>query len=75
MYSLQVRILTKRQGHLTVEMSGHRRHSVLEQSVAYIGDSVYDVTYEVSNPGVYSLAVKWANCHVQGSPFVCAVTL
>lgn len=69
----QVRITEKGFGYLGVEMSGHLLHSVVELNVTYIGENLYDVTYKVSSPGIYVIAVKWAKRHIQGSPYVCKV--
>ena len=62
------------QGPLTVGIRGPRtNNTVLETSVIYSEDSVYDVTYRVSTPGCYTIDVKWAGSHIHQSPFICKV--
>ncbi|XP_022254645.1 uncharacterized protein LOC106470311 [Limulus polyphemus] len=61
-------------GSLTVSIQGPGRHDVLETTVTYIGDDMYEIMYEVSDPGYYIISVKWCEWNILESPFICKVT-
>ena len=45
-----------------------------ETSVLYTGDNLYEVTYEVTQPGFYKIFVKWADVSLPESPFIAEIT-
>ncbi|KAJ8311413.1 hypothetical protein KUTeg_010768, partial [Tegillarca granosa] len=57
-------------GSLSVDIYGPKRHSVLETSIVYTGDDLYEVVYEVTHPGFYIICVKWSDVSVPDSPFL-----
>lgn len=61
-------------GGLSVNIVGPRPHTVLESGVTYTGDDIYEVLYEVAQPGYYVINVKWADYNIPESPFICKVT-
>ena len=61
-------------GTLTVGITGPRPHTVSETNVTYTGDDIYDVIYDVTQPGYYVITVKWSDISIPGSPFVCKVS-
>ncbi|KFM61656.1 hypothetical protein X975_15325, partial [Stegodyphus mimosarum] len=69
-------VLTKAagQGNLSVSVQGFGVHDVTSISVVYTYKDIYDVTYQVSNPGYYLISVRWREHQIPGSPFVCKVT-
>ncbi len=72
---LQVQTDGAGNGTLTVGVTGPRPHTVSETNVTYTGDNLYEVIYEVTQPGYYIITIKWSDCNIPGSPFVCKVTL
>ncbi|XP_033098115.1 uncharacterized protein LOC117102014 [Anneissia japonica] len=62
-----------RGGYLSVNIRGPRRHSVIEISVVFTGDDLYEVLYEVNMPGFYVISVKWSEQHVIDSPFIVGI--
>ncbi len=71
---MQVQTDNAGNGTLTVGVTGPRSHTVTETNVMYTGDNLYEVIYEVIHPGYYIINVKWSDCHIPESPFVCKVT-
>ncbi len=61
-------------GSLSVGISGPRGNAVLDVSVMYTGDDLYDVEYEVLLPGYYVITVRWSDFNIPQSPFICKVT-
>ncbi|CAH1788935.1 unnamed protein product [Owenia fusiformis] len=61
-------------GSLSVGIQGPRPHTVLETNVTYTGDDLYEVIYEVAQPGHYVIGIKWSDVAIPGSPFLCKVT-
>ena len=55
-------------------ISGPRPRTVAETNLTYTGDDLYEVFYDVTQPGIYLINVKWNEFHIQDSPFVCNVT-
>lgn len=62
-------------GSLTVTVDGAGPHTVTETSVLYTGDNLYEVSYGVTQPGLYKIYVKWANKNLTEQPYVCEITL
>lgn len=62
-------------GSLSVVVSGPRFHSVTGTSVVYTGDNLYEVAFEVADPGLYSVYIKWGDYSVAKQPYICNVTM
>ena len=61
-------------GSLNVSITGPRPHTVKETSVLYTGDNLYEVSYEVTQPGFYKIYVKWADECLPNCPFIAEIT-
>ncbi|XP_054706508.1 uncharacterized protein LOC129216322 [Uloborus diversus] len=61
-------------GNLSVSVQGFGEHDVSLVCVTYRKKDIYDVTYQVMTAGYYLISVRWMDCHIPGSPFVCKVT-
>lgn len=59
---------------VSVTIHGPRPFSVLESSVVYTGDSLYEVTYDVAYPGYYVICIKYGEEEIAKSPFLARVT-
>uniref|UniRef100_K1RFR0 Filamin-C n=1 Tax=Magallana gigas TaxID=29159 RepID=K1RFR0_MAGGI len=59
---------------VSVTIHGPRPFSVLESSVIYTGDSLYEVTYDVAYPGYYVICIKYGEEEIAESPFLARVT-
>nr|XP_022303156.1 uncharacterized protein LOC111110820 isoform X2 [Crassostrea virginica] len=59
---------------VSVTIHGPRPFSVLETSVIYTGDNLYEVTYDVAYPGYYVICIKCGDDTVPDSPFLARVT-
>ncbi|KAI8503356.1 hypothetical protein Bbelb_191770 [Branchiostoma belcheri] len=57
-------------GALNVSLVGPRKNTVAEVNVIYTGDDLYEVIYDVTQPGYYVLSVKWMDRNVPDSPFI-----
>ena len=57
-----------------MSITGPRPHTVVETSVTYTGDDIYEVIYEVRQPGYYVISARWADLNIPDSPFICKVT-
>ena len=73
-YICQVWSLDPGSGSLNVSITGPRPHTVTETSVLYTGDNLYEVTYEVTQPGFYKIFVKWADVNLPSSPYIAEIT-
>ena len=71
----QVHARARGNGNVTISVAGPQPHSVTETSVIYTGDDLYEITYEVTRPGFYIIAVMWGHYHICDSPFVSDVTM
>ena len=74
MYNFQVNTKTRGNGSLNVSITGPRPRTVQETGVTYTGDDIYEVLFEVSQPGYYIINVKWSDYNIPESPFICKVT-
>ncbi|KAK3095232.1 hypothetical protein FSP39_011938 [Pinctada imbricata] len=72
--NFQVWVESSRNSSLSVTIHGPRPHTVLESSVVYTGDNLYEVVFEVSHPGYYVICLRWAGKEIQDSPYLCRVT-
>ncbi|CAH1252156.1 FLNC [Branchiostoma lanceolatum] len=61
-------------GALNVSLVGPRKNTVAEVNVIYTGDDLYEVIYDVTQPGYYVLSVKWMDRNVPESPFIVKVS-
>lgn len=61
-------------GYPNVSITGPRPHTVTETSVLYTGDNLYEVTYEVTQPGFYKIFIKWEDISLPSSPFIAEIT-
>eukprot|EP00058_Branchiostoma_floridae_P020032 XP_002605522.1 hypothetical protein BRAFLDRAFT_104088 [Branchiostoma floridae] len=57
-------------GALNVSLVGPRKNTVAEVNVIYTGDDLYEVIYDVTQPGYYVLSVKWMDRNIPESPFI-----
>lgn len=57
---------------LTISIQGPRKPN-RDIEVRRCGDNLYDVCYNLPQPGTYHLTVKWADRHIVGSPFTISV--
>ena len=60
-------------GFVTVGIQGPTPRTVKRVTVEQERDDLFRVTYNVSSPGYYIIFVKYADCLIMGSPFVCQV--
>ncbi|ELT98116.1 hypothetical protein CAPTEDRAFT_207778 [Capitella teleta] len=69
-------IVTKTAGNgcLNVSITGPRPRTVQETQVVYTGDDLYEVLFEVTQPGYYVISVKWSDYNIPESPFICNVS-
>lgn len=61
-------------GFLTVGIQGPSPNNVKKISVEQEKDNLFKVTYMVSTPGYYIIFVRYSDCFIYGSPFVCQVS-
>jgi hypothetical protein len=59
---------------LNVSITGPRPRTVKETQVVYTGDDLYEVLFEVTQPGYYIIHVKWSDYNIPESPFICNVS-
>ena len=71
---MQVVTKTGGNGCLNVTVTGPRARTVRETAVVYTGDDIYEVLFEVTQPGYYIINVKWSDYNIPESPFICKVT-
>ena len=60
-------------GFLTIGVHGAAGNASLVSQSA-VDESTYEVRYRVSRPGYYMIFVRWSDCSVRDSPFVCLVS-
>ena len=60
-------------GELMVHVSGppFYNHCVRQLDILYTGDNIYDVVYDITKPGNYTINIRWGGTEITGSPFVC----
>ena len=73
-FTFQVETKNAGNGALTVGIQGPRPHTVRDLSITYTGDDLYEVIYEVTDPGYYIINIKWSELPIPDSPFICKVT-
>ncbi|XP_061180776.1 uncharacterized protein LOC133189418 [Saccostrea echinata] len=59
---------------ISITIHGPRPFSVLEWSVVYTGDNLYEITYEVAYPGYYVICVNCGDQQIKDSPFLAKIT-
>lgn len=70
----QVRTKGTGPGYLTVNIQGAGKHDVTEMTIIYSGNELYDILYEVSQPGYYIISIKWGDLNIPESPYICNIT-
>ncbi|XP_023215990.1 uncharacterized protein LOC111618667 isoform X1 [Centruroides sculpturatus] len=70
----QVRTKGAGPGYLTVNIQGAGKHDVTEVTIIYSGNELYDILYEVSQPGYYIISIKWGDLNIPESPYICKIT-
>lgn len=61
-------------GFLTVGMQGCSPLAVKKITVAQIDEHNYEVSYVVTTPGYFIIFVRYSDCFIMDSPFVCQVS-
>ncbi|KAI1280818.1 hypothetical protein HDE_13693 [Halotydeus destructor] len=59
---------------LTVGIQGSQADDVKAITTDIISDHQHLVRYEVTRPGYYVIFVRYADCHITDSPFICKVS-
>ncbi|RWS23582.1 uncharacterized protein B4U80_13349 [Leptotrombidium deliense] len=59
---------------LSVGIQGIDEDDLLYVTMSYIGDSQYEVVYEVTRAGYFIIFVRYGDWNVADSPFICKVT-
>lgn len=72
---LQIWVENPGPGSLSVSIYGPQPHTIAETCVLYTGDNLYDVTYGVTQPGLYRIFVKWADRNITKEPYICDVSM
>ena len=62
-------------GTLTVNVDGPGNQTVTETSVIYTGDNLYEVSYGVTQHGLYKIYMKWADRNITLEPYMCEVII
>ena len=61
-------------GFLTIGIQGPVPGSVDMISQKSLGESTFEIRYRVNRPGYYVIFVRWSDCNIRDSPFVCQIT-
>ncbi|XP_062606565.1 uncharacterized protein LOC134268341 [Saccostrea cucullata] len=59
---------------ISITIHGPRPFSVLESSIVYTGDNLYEVTYDVAYPGYYVICINCGDQQIRNSPFLAKIT-